>query len=152
MPIDDCGLKRTAVTRRLQIHRDLDIAQFARKVTRRRVALPKLGQNKPASRIDFARSALVVRVRPRTVVGGRRLLRRERTPSLKPLQHFDVLTDHRGLPIKAAAAEYRVRRWCSPRRSRMRRRPPVRSGCWMRFRRRCWCWALKWVCSRRSSR
>ncbi len=70
MPIDDCGLKRTAARRRLQIHRDLDIAQFARKVTRRRVALPKLGRNKPASRMDFARSALPGRVRPRTAVGA----------------------------------------------------------------------------------
>jgi len=36
-----------------------------------------------------------VRVRPRTAVGP--------TPSLKPLQHFNILTDHLGVLIKAAA-------------------------------------------------
>jgi len=70
MPIDDCGLKRTAARRRLQIHRDCQSRSLVAKATRGRVALPKLSRNKPASRIDFARSALAVRVRPRTVVGA----------------------------------------------------------------------------------
>ena len=39
----------------------------------------------------------------------------------EPHQHFNVLTDHLGLPIKAEATEYRLRRWCSRRGSRMRR-------------------------------
>jgi hypothetical protein len=56
----------------------------------------------------------------------------------EPLRRFNVLTDHLGLPIKASATEYRLRRWCSPRGSRMRRASGA-VWCWMRFGRRCWC-------------
>src|SRR5437867_3257535 len=67
--IDDWRLKRTPATRRLQFTEIWTSCSLLAKATRRPVALPKLGRNKSASRIDFARSALGVRVRPRTAVG-----------------------------------------------------------------------------------
>src|SRR6266699_4740339 len=103
--IDDCGLKRTAARRRLQIHRHCQSRSLVAKPTRGRVALPKLSRNNPASRIDFARSAFGVRVRSRTAF-GQLVPRRKRTHSLEPLRRFNVLTDHLGLPITAATAEW----------------------------------------------
>jgi hypothetical protein len=102
---DDCGLKRTAARRRLQIHRDCQSRSLVAKATHGRVALPKLSRNNPASRIDFARSAFGVRVRSRTAF-GQLVPRRKRTHSLEPLRRSNVLTDHLGLPITAAAAEW----------------------------------------------